>query len=127
MFYSNNFASFRKSSGLTLEEIGKKIGVSKVAVKYWEDGNTHPKAKNIIALAKIFNCSVIDISDLPPEKEMLKNAEDITLCDEDVGILKYYQDPKNKLERYELLAIIEREKKNNRGVDLPGERKANAA
>ena len=108
MFYSKNFASFRKSKGLTLEEIGKKIGVSKVAVKYWEDGSVQPKTKNIHKLAKILGCSVIDISDLPPEKEWLKNNEDLILSDEDVAIIKFYQDPQNKLRRYELLAEMER-------------------
>ncbi len=114
-FYNNNFKSFRQSKELTHEETGKLLGISKQAIQAWESGKNKPRPSNVKKIAKLFNCSVIDISDLPPEKKMLANIEDIELGDEDVGILKYFQNSENKLERYELLAKIERLKNKSKG------------
>ena len=107
-FYYNNFKSFRESKGLTHEEVGKLLGISKQAIQAWESGKNKPRTSNVKKIAKLFNCSVIDISDLQPEKELLSNIEDLEINDEDIGILKYFKSQENKLERYELLAKIER-------------------
>ena len=46
----------RKTSGLTQEELGEKVGVKKAAVQKWESGQTtNLKRETIHKLAKIFN------------------------------------------------------------------------
>lgn len=72
LFYGNLFKVFRESKGLTLEQVGKSLGVSKQTVGKWENGKTTPRPRNILAIAKLFGISVIDISDLKPEKDLIE-------------------------------------------------------
>lgn len=71
LFYNDLFSKFRKSKCLTLEEIGKQIGVSKQTVQKWESGAVKPRPHNIYAVARILGVSAVDISDLKPEKWLL--------------------------------------------------------
>lgn len=72
LFYKEAFRILRESRGLTFEEIGKQLGVSKQSVSNWENLNKtdRPRPKRIYELAKILGCSAIDISDLKPEYEI---------------------------------------------------------
>lgn len=75
LFYNDLFKKFRESKCLTLEEIGKRIGVSKQTVQKWETGIAKPRPSNVYALAKILNISAVDISDLCPEKWLTDSVE----------------------------------------------------
>lgn len=44
----------RKSSGMTQEELGKKLGVIKQTVSSWENDSSEPNHVATIALAKLF-------------------------------------------------------------------------
>ena len=71
LFYNELFKSYRQSRCLTLEEIGHRIGVSKQTVQKWETGSVKPRPDKVYALAEILNLSVVDISDLKPEKWLI--------------------------------------------------------
>ena len=45
----------RKDKKLSREFLGEKIGVSKTAIKNWEDGENSPKVEFLESLAKYFN------------------------------------------------------------------------
>lgn len=52
--------SRRKELGLTMEELGNKVGVQKSAVNKWEKGIVeNMKQSTIVALAKALECSPV--------------------------------------------------------------------
>ncbi|EQF24632.1 helix-turn-helix family protein [Clostridioides difficile CD160] len=54
----NRLKELRKELNFTQEDISKKIGLSKSAYGYYEQGKTVPDAYMIAELSKIFNVSV---------------------------------------------------------------------
>lgn len=82
-FYKKAFKLLRESKGLTFEEIGKQLKVTKQAVSNWENLNKEdkPRPKRVYELAKILGCSAVDISNLKPEKELLQQRENVLLKD----------------------------------------------
>lgn len=74
-FDNKVFRFWREQRRMTLEEIGKAVGASKQTVQKWEAGTVVPRAAKIRAIAKLFNISVYDISDLPPEPEIVSRSE----------------------------------------------------
>ncbi len=67
-FKKTEFKKLRECSGLTQEELGKILGVTKVAVSHWEKENRpeQPSPKRIPEIAKILSVPVSAISDLSP-------------------------------------------------------------
>ncbi len=53
----------RKSKGLSQEELGEKVGVSRQTVSKWEVGKTIPEFEKIILLAKIFEISIDELAE----------------------------------------------------------------
>lgn len=76
LFYKDLFKTYRQTKGYTHKEIGEKLGITEQAVQQWESGETKPRSKNVIKLAKILGISVIDISDMKPEKEFIEYMQD---------------------------------------------------
>jgi len=55
---------FRKSrllAGKTVEDVKKALSVSGVTVWLWETGKNKPQADKLMALAKLYGCSVDDL------------------------------------------------------------------
>lgn len=77
IFYKEAFKSLRISAQLTQEDIAKKLGVSKTAVSYWEreDRPEKPRPTRAYKLAEVLGCSVVDFSDLAPEKWLIEKPE----------------------------------------------------
>lgn len=75
-FYNKNFKRFRESKELTHREIADMLKISKQAIQAWEAGKSKPTPSNVKKAAKILDCSVIDISDLAPEKPLRGNKHD---------------------------------------------------
>ena len=48
----------RKQKQLSRDALGKRIGVSKTAIKNWEDDENVPKHEYLDKLAYVFNCSI---------------------------------------------------------------------
>ncbi len=48
----------RKDKKLSREALGAKIGVSKTAIKNWEDGENSPKLEYLQLLSEYFKCSI---------------------------------------------------------------------
>ena len=53
--------TYRLSHGLSRHDLAKKLGVSYAAVTHWENGLAKPSASHLIALAKIFGCTVDEL------------------------------------------------------------------
>ena len=69
----NNFgkrlARLRKTSGLTQQELGEKIGVSKRVIAYYEGETSYPPAHLIEPLAKVLKISTDELLGLKSLKQ----------------------------------------------------------
>lgn len=54
----NRLKSLRKENGYTQEDVAKKLGLTKSAYGYYEQGKTVPDAHTLSKLANIFDVSV---------------------------------------------------------------------
>ena len=58
MIFSEKLQLIRKNLGLTQEELGEKLGVSRQAVAKWESGQVYPDIYNLIQISNLMNVSV---------------------------------------------------------------------
>lgn len=70
MTIGERIKKLREDRGLYQEELAKKIGVSRQAVSAWELDRTLPTIGNAIAMAKVFDCDLNDISGEDMTKRM---------------------------------------------------------
>jgi len=82
MNFNEKLISLRKSKGLSQEELGAQLKVSRQAVSRWERDETMPETDKVIAMADLFGVTVdyllcrqdkrfLDISDLSEEEAAL--------------------------------------------------------
>ena len=72
-----NIEQRRKELGLTLEEVGKAVGVSKSTVKKWETGYiNNMKSDKIALLANVLQISPLEFLDIKTEGNMIENKYD---------------------------------------------------
>lgn len=82
VFFCDLFREYRESKCMTLQEVGDKIGISKQTVQKWEKGKVRPRPASVYKLAKCLGVSVVDISDLKPEKELTSKKEEVIPADD---------------------------------------------
>ncbi len=58
---ANNLLNYRKSAGLSQEELAEKIGVSRQAVSKWERAEASPDTDNLISLADVFGVTLDEL------------------------------------------------------------------
>lgn len=61
MEIGNKILEFRKSLGLSQEELAEKVGVSRQTISKWELGETSPDITQAKELSKIFNISIDEL------------------------------------------------------------------
>ncbi|MBQ4347209.1 MAG: helix-turn-helix transcriptional regulator, partial [Firmicutes bacterium] len=49
-----NIKRLRKSSGLTQEELGERLNITRQAVSLWERGQTHPDIETLKMISAVF-------------------------------------------------------------------------
>ena len=54
MRLGERISQYRRSLGVSQEELGARLGVSRQAVSKWEKGLSSPSTANLIALAKLY-------------------------------------------------------------------------
>ena len=64
----------RTSRGLTVQQFAVELGVSRQAVKVWENGNFPPSDRNRILIARFFNIPPTILFDLRLDDEPLEAA-----------------------------------------------------
>ena len=72
-FKYENLYQFRKEKGISQEELGNIIGVSRQAISKWETGERVPDINNLVALCKEFNKTFEDFIDLSDNIEIESN------------------------------------------------------
>lgn len=76
--FNERLKELREELGLTQEELGKRINVSRTAVSGWEIGSSEPNILNLIKLSDIFNVSLDYLLGRTKERHNLnlKNKKD---------------------------------------------------
>lgn len=52
---------YRKRAGLTMEELGARLGVSESAIQRWERGDRRPSYERLLQIAEELDCTVNDL------------------------------------------------------------------
>ena len=55
--FAGQLKNLRRSAGLTMEQLGQKLGVSKQTVSNWENDNIMPSIDMLIRIADFFHVS----------------------------------------------------------------------
>ncbi|WP_052356624.1 helix-turn-helix domain-containing protein [[Clostridium] dakarense] len=114
--FSNRLKSLRKEKGLTLEEMAKDLGTTKVTLSRYENGVREPKVETLITLANYFNVSTDYLFARTDNKTFLstKDMTDVKKAiDEVLSSFEYSDDlmfdgePINKNEFYSFLQSLE--------------------
>lgn len=58
MKFKDKLQKLRKECNLSQEQLAYKLNISRQAVSKWESGAAYPEMDKILAISKIFNCSV---------------------------------------------------------------------
>ncbi|QOY36603.1 helix-turn-helix domain-containing protein [Anaerobacillus isosaccharinicus] len=87
--FKSRFKRLRKESKLTQQEVGDKVGVSKVAVSGYENGIRSPETETLKKIATVFNVSIdylVGYSNSPSHVED-ENSDAYYLIS-DIGLLQ---------------------------------------
>ena len=63
----------RKKTGMSQDELAEKIGVSRQTISKWERGEALPDTENLIALAKLYNVTMIYFEDFSEDIQFYPN------------------------------------------------------
>lgn len=61
MKFEEKLQNLRKASNLNQEQLADKLNVSRQAVSKWESGVSYPETDKLVAMTKLFNCSMDDL------------------------------------------------------------------
>ena len=56
-----NIAYLRRAAGLSQEELGNAVGVSQMAVSFWENGKSYPSAAILPKIADVLGCTIDEL------------------------------------------------------------------
>ncbi len=89
---------YRKEQGLSQEELGKKLLVSRQTISLWENDQTVPTIDNLIRLKEIFGISVDDILGVSEETQAVEQPkEEYKLSFTKDEVMKIWKAEQNKL------------------------------
>ena len=77
MTFGENLIRLRRQQGLSQEQLGMRIGVSRQTVSKWELNDTTPEMEKLIALADLFGLSLDELTGrVSPEVQTASVAAD---------------------------------------------------
>lgn len=80
MNFKDKLLDLRKKSGLSQEELGYKLDVSRQTISKWEMGKSTPELDKLVTLSEIFNVSLDElVKDIETKNEFVKNNKIIKL------------------------------------------------
>jgi transcriptional regulator with XRE-family HTH domain len=56
--FMNRLKELRTEKGVSQQEIGKLVSMSKMAISHWEKGHSEPSISQLILLAEFFDVTV---------------------------------------------------------------------
>ncbi|MDR2492335.1 MAG: helix-turn-helix transcriptional regulator [Coriobacteriales bacterium] len=66
---AQRLAELRRQKGYSQEELAEQLGISRQAVSKWERAESSPDTDNLIALARLYGCSLDDLLAIQPVLE----------------------------------------------------------
>lgn len=78
MELGNKILDLRKKKGLSQEELGEKISVTRQTISNWELGETSPNIEQLKLLSKEFNISIDELVDNDIYNNLIKKVPNIT-------------------------------------------------
>ena len=81
MSFRKNLEYLRKSKKLSQEDLANKLNVSRQSVSKWESGAAYPETEKILALCKIFDCTLDDLMNQNIQEDELEEKRTYTFND----------------------------------------------
>lgn len=81
MNFGEKLTSLRKEKGMSQEDLANELNVSRQAVSKWESNVSYPETDKIVAICKLFNCSMDELIGLKKGKSR-KNSKILTTLNE---------------------------------------------
>lgn len=109
MKFSEKLQTLRKDNKLSQEQLADMLDVSRQAVSKWESGQTYPEMDKLLAMTKIFGCSLDDLTndDIKDIRGNTKNKSTAgNLVDEVLEIINRTCAIFKKLKPLDLVKII---------------------
>ena len=63
----NRIRELRQKKELSQEELARLLGVDRSSVAKWETGTNYPRAEKLLAMARIFGCTIDELIDVIKE------------------------------------------------------------
>lgn len=95
--FAKRLAQMREKSGLTQEEISKKLGIARTTYQGYENGPREPDYDTLVKIADFHECSIDYLTgrtDDPSMNKKEKINKIIDLSDENVANLEFILDEK---------------------------------
>jgi len=73
MSFGEKLTKLRKEKGMSQEDLANSLNVSRQAVSKWESNSSYPETEKIVAICKLFNCSIDEIIGLKDSKIKKEN------------------------------------------------------
>jgi len=73
MSFGEKLTKFRKEKGMSQEDLANNLNVSRQAVSKWESNSSYPETEKIVAICKLFGCSMDELIGLKEGKIRNKN------------------------------------------------------
>lgn len=74
MNFSEKLMKLRKENKLSQEQLANMLDVSRQSVSKWESGQTYPEMDKLLALCKIFKCTLDELTNDEISKEEITNS-----------------------------------------------------
>lgn len=81
MTVGENIQKYRRNLGLSQEELGQRLLVSRQTISLWEKNQTAPTLDNLMLLKDVFKVSIDEILGAEPKTEITKNTNSLdSIC-----------------------------------------------
>lgn len=81
MSFRKNLEYLRKGKKLSQEELGYKLGVSRQSVSKWESGAAYPETDKMLAMCKLFDCTLDELMNQNIQEEEIEETRKYTFND----------------------------------------------
>ncbi|MGI6443570.1 MAG: helix-turn-helix domain-containing protein [Candidatus Dojkabacteria bacterium] len=81
MSFRKNLEYLRKGKKLSQEDLADKLGISRQSVSKWESGAAYPETDKMLALCKLFDCTLDELMNQDMQEEKLEESRKYTFND----------------------------------------------
>lgn len=109
MKFSEKLQKMRKDMNLSQEQLADMLDVSRQSVSKWESGQTYPEMDKLIAMCKIFKCSLDDLTNDEVTDINIKNKQKnnfTNIIDEMLDLINRTFDMFKKMKSKDILKLI---------------------